>query len=89
VQIGNPALAAEHANDYDVLYERYLPFVGVIQGGYFYKQITKLIYLEQSNVPSTGSPLSQLYAGAFVQQEVNGDHAYVQGFEVAYQQHWN
>ncbi len=87
VQLGNVGLVAEHANDYDILYERYLPSVGMIQGGYFYKQITRPIYLEQSIVPATGSPLSALYAGADVQQEVNGDHAYVQGFELAYQQH--
>ena len=87
VQIGNTALVAEHANDFDLLYERYLPSVGMIEGGYFYKQITKPIYLEQSIVPATGSPLSQLYAGDYVQQEVNGDHAYVQGIELAYQQH--
>jgi TonB-dependent receptor len=87
VQIGNTALVAEHANDYDLLYEHYLPSVGMIEGGYFYKQITEPIYLEQYIVPPTGSPLSQLYAGAEAQQEVNGDHAYVQGIELAYQQH--
>jgi TonB-dependent receptor len=87
VQIGNTGLVAEHANDFDLLYERYLPSVGMIEGGYFYKQITKPIYLQQSIVPATGSPLSQLYAGDYVQQEVNGDHAYVQGIELAYQQH--
>jgi TonB-dependent receptor len=87
VQIGNTALVAEHANDFDLLYERYLPSVGMIEGGYFYKQITKPIYLEQSIIPATGSPLSQLYAADYVQQEVNGDHAYVQGIELAYQQH--
>ena len=87
VQIGNTGLVAEHANDFDLLYERYLPSVGMLEGGYFYKQITKPIYLQQAIVPATGSPLSQLYAGAYVQQEVNGDHAYVQGIELAYQQH--
>jgi TonB-dependent receptor len=87
VAIGNTALVAEHANDYDLLYERYLPSVGMIEAGYFYKQITRPIYLEQSIVPATGASLSQLYAGDYVQQEVNGDHAYVQGVEVAYQQH--
>jgi TonB-dependent receptor len=87
VQIGNPALVAEHANDFDVLYERYLPAVGMIEAGYFYKQITKPLYLEQSIIPQTGSPLSQSYAGDEVQQEVDGDHAYVQGIELAYQQH--
>ena len=87
VQIGNIGLVAEHANDYDVLYEKYLPSVGMIEGGYFYKQITNPIFLEQQIVPATGSPLSLLYAGAYSQQEVNGDHAYVQGLEIAYQQH--
>ena len=89
VSVGNPALVAEHANDYDLLYERYLPSVGMLQAGYFYKQITRPIFLEQSIVPATGDPLSAVpeYVGAFKQQEVNGDHAYVQGFEVAYQQH--
>jgi TonB-dependent receptor len=87
VNIGNPALVAEHANDYDILYERYMPSVGMIEAGYFYKQITLPIYGQQSYIPATGSPLSQAYAGDLVFQEVNGDHAYVQGIELAYQQH--
>jgi TonB-dependent receptor len=87
IAIGNTALVAEHANDYEVLYERYLKSVGMIQGGYFYKQITSPIYAQQSIIPATGSPLSQAYAGDLVQQEVNGDRAHVQGVEVAYQQH--
>jgi TonB-dependent receptor len=89
INIGNPAIVAEHANDYDILYERYLPSIGMIQAGYFYKQITKPIYGQQSIIPATGSPLSQAYAGDLVFQEVNGDHAYVQGIELAYQQHLN
>ncbi len=87
INIGNPALVAEYANDYDLLYEQYLPSVGMIEAGYFYKQITKPIYGQQSYIPTTGSSLSQAYAGDLVFQEVNGDHAYVQGVEVAYQQH--
>ncbi len=87
VNIGNPALVAEHANDYDVLYEKYLPSVGMIEAGYFFKQITRPIYGQQSIIPATGSPLSQAYATDLVLQEVNGDHAHVQGFEFAYQQH--
>jgi TonB-dependent receptor len=87
VNVGNPALVTEHANDYDVLYERYLPSIGMIEAGYFYKQITLPIFSQQSYVPASGSPLSQAYAGDLVAQEVNGDHAYVQGVELAYQQH--
>jgi TonB-dependent receptor len=89
ITIGNTGLVAEHANDYDVLYERYFKSVGMLEGGYFYKQITKPIYAQQSIIPTTGSPLSGPYAGDLVLQEVNGDHAYVSGFEVAYQQHLN
>ncbi len=87
VNIGNTALVAEHANDYDILYEKYLPSVGMIETGYFYKQITRPIYAQQSIIPATGSPLSQAYAGDNVLQQVNGDHAHVQGVEFAYQQH--
>jgi outer membrane receptor protein involved in Fe transport len=63
--------------------------VPYIVEGYFFKQITRPIYGQQSIIPATGSPLSQAYAGDLVLQEVNGDHAYVSGFEVAYQQHLN
>jgi len=87
INIGNTALVAEHANDYDILFEKYLPSVGMIAGGYFYKQITRPIYGEQSIIPATGSPLSQAYATDLVLQEVNGDHAHMQGVEFAYQQH--
>jgi TonB-dependent receptor len=89
INIGNTALVAEHANDYDVLYERYLPSIGMIQAGYFYKELSRPIYGQQSIIPATGSPLSQAYAGDLVFQEVNGDHAHVQGVEFAYQQHLN
>jgi TonB-dependent receptor len=89
IGIGNTKLVAEHANDYDVLYERYMKSVGMIEAGYFYKQITQPIFAQQSIIPATGSPLSQPYAGDLVQQQVNGDHAYVQGVEFAYQQHLN
>ena len=87
VNIGNPALVAAHANDYDVLYERFLKSVGMIEAGYFYKQIGVPIYGQQSIIPATGSPLSPLYAGDLVFQDVNGNHAHVQGIELAYQQH--
>lgn len=89
INVGNPALVAEHANDYDILYERYLPSVGMIEAGYFYKQISKPIFYTDSYVPTSGSPLSQAYAGDHLLQEVNGDHAHVQGVEFAYQQHLN
>jgi TonB-dependent receptor len=85
VNIGNPSLVAEHANDYDILYEKFLPSVGMLEAGYFYKQITLPIFTQERRVtnpfPNGTSPLADLT------QEVNGDHAHVQGIELAYQQH--
>ena len=50
--IGNPALVAEHANDYDLLYERFLPSVGMIEGGYFYKQLGDPLFPTQVSAPN-------------------------------------
>jgi TonB-dependent receptor len=38
--VGDPSLHAEHANNYDVLYEHFLKPIGMIQAGVFYKQLT-------------------------------------------------
>lgn len=85
VGIGNPGLVAEHADNYDVLYEKFLPSVGMVEAGYFYKHITLPIYTQERRIPNPfpngTSPLAD------ETQEVNGDHAWVQGIEVAYVQH--
>lgn len=85
ISIGNPALLAEHANDYDILYERFLPSVGMVEAGYFYKQLTSPIISQQKTIPNpfpTGTTPT-----AIETQSVNGGHAHVQGIEMAYQQH--
>jgi TonB-dependent receptor len=83
--IGNPALVAEHANDYDILYERFLPSVGMIEGGYFYKQLGQPLFQTQTTVPNPfPNPITP---NVLLTQWVNGGHAYVQGIELAYQQH--
>lgn len=82
--IGNPALVAEHAQDFDLLFERFLPSVGMIEGGYFYKYLTQPLYQQQSTVPNPfPNPITP---NVLLVQWVNGDHAYVQGIELAYQQ---
>jgi TonB-dependent receptor len=80
--IGNPGLKPEHANDFDVLYERYLKPFGMISGGVFYKNLTDPI-IESESHPTTGP-----YAGYIVQQPSNAGSAYVAGFEAAYQQNF-
>jgi len=41
VSLGNPALKAEHADNFDVLLEQYLAPLGLIQAGYFYFTATE------------------------------------------------
>src|SRR5271166_703944 len=43
VSLGNPGLKPAHANNYDLLYERYLNPAGIIQAGFFYKQIANTL----------------------------------------------
>jgi TonB-dependent receptor len=83
--IGNPALQAELANNYDILYERYLPAVGMIEAGYFYKYLTKQLFQTISQVPNPfPNPITST---VYLNQWQNGSHAHVQGVELAYQQH--
>lgn len=83
--IGNPALVAEHANDYDILYERFLPSVGMIESGYFYKQLGQPLFQTETTVPNPfPNPITPT---VLLNQWQNGGHAHVQGIEFAYQQH--
>jgi TonB-dependent receptor len=75
-------LKPEHANNYDVLYERYLTPLGLIQAGFFYKSITDPIVTNV--VLATSGP----FAGHFVATPANAGTAYVTGFEAAFQQHF-
>jgi TonB-dependent receptor len=83
VSLGNPNLKAEHANDYDLLYEHYLEPYGVIQAGFFYKQLSDPIYYTSSLASATGP-----YAGYAITQIINGSSAHVGGVELAYLQHF-
>jgi|HubBroStandDraft_6_1064221.scaffolds.fasta_scaffold00407_17 TonB-dependent receptor len=83
VSLGNPNLKAEHANDFDLLYEHYLKPYGVIQAGFFYKQLIDPIYYTNTLAATTGP-----YAGYAVTQILNGSNAHVGGFELAYLQHF-
>jgi TonB-dependent receptor len=99
VSIGNPALRPEHANNYDLLYENFLRPLGMIQAGVFFKQLTapQLLMtipggLNLNNFPPGYFPPATLaaieqYPGDAITQYVNGENAYLYGFEVSYQQH--
>jgi TonB-dependent receptor len=82
VALGNPNLKPEHANNFDLLYERYLNPVGIIQAGFFDKQLSNTLI----NTTYTGLPTG-IYPGDSVTQWINAGNAHLYGFEIAFQQH--
>jgi TonB-dependent receptor len=89
--LGNPDLKAETANNYDVLLEHYLKPFGMIEGGFFYKQLYDPI-VTQSGLRNgyTPDPNSPLYPSGtwLVTQPVNAGSGYLAGFELAYIQNF-
>jgi TonB-dependent receptor len=78
--IGNPALLSEHGNSYDLLYEKYLNPLGLIQAGFFYKSLTDPL---TSTITQVNDPT---YGPTIVTQPTNAGSAWVYGIELAYQQ---
>jgi TonB-dependent receptor len=99
VTIGNPALKPEHANNYDLLYENFLQPLGMIQAGFFFKQLSapQLLMTIPGNISLSSFPpgyfpvatqsVLEQYPGDAITQYVNGQNAYLYGFELSYQQH--
>jgi TonB-dependent receptor len=85
IGLGNPALKAEHGNNYDALYERNLNPLGLIQVGYFFKQLSDPIVTEQYYSTAT-FPHVPAGTKVLVTQPINAGSAHVQGVEFSYQQ---
>jgi TonB-dependent receptor len=80
--IGNPSEKPTNANNYDVLVEQELRPFGVIQAGYFYKQLINPIvsvFVPYTTINSDGSP-------DLAAQNINAHNANVWGFEFSWQQ---
>jgi TonB-dependent receptor len=80
VVLGNPALKPTRANNYDVLVEHYFQPLGILQAGFFYKDLSNPIY------NTTQTLTSGLFAGYQLQQNINGPNAHITGFEAAWEQ---
>ena len=83
--IGNPNEQPTHANNFDLLMEQELRPFGVIQTGYFYKQLADPIvgvYEPYSTINPDGSP-------DLASQNINAAGASVWGFEFSWQQRLN
>lgn len=82
---GNPNLKSTHADNIDILYEQYLKPLGLIQAGFFYKNIADpIVFINTDGVHYPG------YTESFLQTSpANAGSAYVLGWEIAYQQRWS
>jgi TonB-dependent receptor len=80
VALGNPALKPEHANNYDLLYERDLNPAGIFQAGFFVKQLSDPL------ISTSYTAASGPYQGDLVSQWLNVSNAELHGFEASYQQ---
>ncbi len=101
VTIGNPSLRPEHANNYDVLYEDYLRPLGLVQAGFFFKQLNAPQVattipggLNLANFPPGYFPVSiqnalSQYPTDAITQVTNGQNAYIYGLELSFQQHFS
>jgi TonB-dependent receptor len=84
--IGSPTELPTHANNYDVLLEQELKPFGLIQTGFYYKQMTNPIVA--ANVQCTGACLVFATPGVvnLATQNINGSNAGVWGLEFGIQQ---
>ncbi len=86
---GNATLRPEYSNNYDLLYERYLTPFGLIQAGFFYKQLTDPVVATQvTGNQNTCPPTVQSYPNCFINTPVNAGNAHIAGFEVAFLHHF-
>jgi TonB-dependent receptor len=83
VSEGNPNLLPTRANNFDILGEHYFNTVGVLQAGFFFKQISNPIVTTQHIIP-----VGQLHAGFVDSQPINLPSAHIGGIELAWEQHF-
>jgi TonB-dependent receptor len=81
---GNPNLKPTKANNYDILIEHFFQPLGILQAGYFYKQLSDPIYPTASTIP-----VGQPNAGLRLLQSINGPSAHIQGVEVSWEQRFS
>ncbi len=85
VSQGNPSLHAEYADDIDVLYENNLSGSGLLQAGFYYKNLVNPILPTSSVVPADNIDNSTHILNGVL----NAGSGYVYGFEIAFIQHFN
>ena len=82
---GNPNLQAEYADDVDLLYENNVSGSGLLQAGFYYKNLVNPIVGTTTVVPGDSIDSTTHLSNTVL----NAGSGYVYGFEVAYIQHFN
>ena len=80
VSTGNPNLKPTKANNYDLLVEHFFQPLGILQAGFFYKQLSNPIY------PTAVTLTSGPETGFLLTQSINGPNAHITGLEAAWEQ---
>jgi TonB-dependent receptor len=84
VSLGNPNLKPTKANNFDLLVEHFFQPLGILQAGFFYKDLSDPIY------PTVTLLLPPDPNAGFKQgQSVNGPNAHIAGFEAAWEQRFS
>jgi TonB-dependent receptor len=78
ISLGNADLQPTRSWNFDLLVEHFLPRVGVLSGGFFYKDLQDYIYVFNYDEERDGETFD-------VTQPLNGENASLTGFEVELQ----
>ncbi len=94
IQAGNPELDATYSYNFDFMAENYFESIGLVSGGFFYKNLKDFIYTYSNNqyssadftkdFPTQNNPIPAGEDWTFIQAR-NGKQVNVFGFEVAFQ----
>ncbi|NEQ48729.1 MAG: TonB-dependent receptor [Leptolyngbya sp. SIO3F4] len=88
VRLGNPDIQYPFATNYDLLVERYWKGRNMISGGVFYKNIDNFIFNYQV-FGYEGDPRESNYSKVQIELPINGQSAFVSGFEFQLQTFFN
>jgi TonB-dependent receptor len=81
--MGNPELNPTTSQNVDLMAEHYFKGIGIASAGFFYKNLTDVIYVGVSKVQGG------LYDGFTKEQAINGGSANLFGFEMNWQQEFS
>jgi TonB-dependent receptor len=85
ISAGNPALKPTSAKNYDVLIEHFFRPYGILQAGFFYKNLSDAIYSTRNRFTNNTTQCVQ-YPTCDVLESINGPSGHITGFEASWEQ---